>query len=215
MTYNTSIPQESNHPPSAGAAIAEGGLVADQSNRRDSFPKENTPILAEIICDFNMTDSGNGERFEILHGNRAHYNPDRGKWLVWIGKVWKWDSGAIVREWALDTMREVINQANQLADTSKRNDLIKFALKSESIRSLDAMLIAAQNKQHIPIELEQLDANPMLLNVQNGTIDLTTGKLWPHNPKDLITKLINIEYKPTKSQVWQDFLTKIFNGDTD
>src|SRR5215208_7528694 len=36
----------------------------------------------------------------------------------------------------------------------------------------------------------------MLLNVENGTVDLRTGSLRPHLPEDLITKLAPVEFDP-------------------
>jgi putative DNA primase/helicase len=41
-----------------------------------------------------------------------------------------------------------------------------------------------------------LDRNKFLLNVDNGTIDLRTGELGPHDPTDFITKIVPISYDP-------------------
>jgi phage/plasmid-associated DNA primase len=40
------------------------------------------------------------------------------------------------------------------------------------------------------------DTNPWLLNVRNGTLDLRTGTLHPHNPADRITRCIPLDYDP-------------------
>ena len=39
------------------------------------------------------------------------------------------------------------------------------------------------------------DANPFLLNVQNGTLNLATGMLQPFNKKDLLTKICAASYE--------------------
>ena len=39
------------------------------------------------------------------------------------------------------------------------------------------------------LDHEQINANPWLLNCANGTVDLKTGTLQPHDPADLITHL--------------------------
>jgi putative DNA primase/helicase len=41
-----------------------------------------------------------------------------------------------------------------------------------------------------------LDLDPMLLNVSNGTLDLRTGKLRPHDRADMLTKLAPVFYDP-------------------
>jgi len=49
--------------------------------------------------------------------------------------------------------------------------------------------------------------------VKNGTIDLRTGKLKPHNRADFITKLVPIEYRPEmETPLWRAFLNKIMEG---
>jgi putative DNA primase/helicase len=43
---------------------------------------------------------------------------------------------------------------------------------------------------------DTLDADPWLLNCQNGTLDLRTGKLRAHDPADLLTALVPTDYVP-------------------
>jgi putative DNA primase/helicase len=51
-------------------------------------------------------------------------------------------------------------------------------------------------KADLAVSPEELDTDPMLLNVENGTVDLRTGSLRPHLPEDLITKLAPVEFDP-------------------
>ena len=54
-----------------------------------------------------------------------------------------------------------------------------------------------------------------LLNVENGTIDLRTGKLRPHQREDLITRLAPVKFLPgAKCPTWLRVLDEIFAGDT-
>jgi putative DNA primase/helicase len=43
---------------------------------------------------------------------------------------------------------------------------------------------------HLIVTVDQLDRQPNLLNFKNGTLDLRTGEIRPHQPEDLITKLV-------------------------
>ena len=72
------------------------------------------------------------------------------------------------------------------------------------------MVTLAQTEVGIPVEPEQLDCDPWLLNCLNGTVALGTGKLRPHKQKDLITKLASVRYDPeARSEMWERFLRRV------
>ena len=56
----------------------------------------------------------------------------------------------------------------------------------------------ARSEPGIPILPTEFDQDPLLLNVQNGTIDLRTGELRPHRRSDLISKLIPLTMTRTR-----------------
>ncbi len=91
---------------------------------------------------------------------------------------------------------------------------MNWALKSESAPRQHAMLSLAQSEPGIPILPQDMDRDPWLLNVQNGTLDLHTGELRPHCQEDLITKLAPVRYDPDAlCETWKRFLTSIFADD--
>ena len=54
------------------------------------------------------------------------------------------------------------------------------------------------------------------MNVNNGTINLKTGELQPHNPADLITRVISTNYTPdATSDEWLKFLNRTFGNKKD
>ncbi len=58
--------------------------------------------------------------------------------------------------------------------------------------------------------------NPWLFNCLNGTINLKTGKLQPHNREDRLTKLAPWKYDPTvQCPHWQDHLNKVMAQNRD
>jgi putative DNA primase/helicase len=76
------------------------------------------------------------------------------------------------------------------------------------------MITLAQSEQGIPVLPSELDADPWAFNVQNGTIDLRTGKLRPHRREDLITKFSPVEYDPeARSELWEQYLVDATGGD--
>jgi putative DNA primase/helicase len=78
------------------------------------------------------------------------------------------------------------------------------------------MIELAKSEQGIPVSPQQLDSNPWVLNVLNGTLDLRTGQLREHRREDLITKLAPVAYDPeAPCPRWEAFLSRIFAGDAE
>ena len=72
-------------------------------------------------------------------------------------------------------------------------------------------LMAKEPIRSVPAEL---DADPWLLNVSNGTLDLRTGELRPHRREDLITKLAPVEYDPeAKHPIFERVIAHVTGGD--
>ena len=91
--------------------------------------------------------------------------------------------------------------------------LVDGAKKCMSIRRHRDMLEMA--KHLLPVHPDQLDSDNELLNCQNGTIDLLTGNLQPHNPEDYITKIVPFDYDPEHtSPIWENFLSEIMPNST-
>lgn len=164
-----------------------------------------------------LSDTGNADRLIAMYGDRLRYSYDLDMWLCWNGRFWE-RSKSIPVELAKNVAREILNEAAATKGDNYK-DLARHALASENYSRIKAMLQLAQSIPGVSISMEQLDANPDLLNVQNGTIDLTTGELLPFDSKHLITKIIEIPYTRSESWTeggnWMNFLSEIFKGDAE
>jgi putative DNA primase/helicase len=88
----------------------------------------------------------------------------------------------------------------------------KWVSDSRKHERLRAMISLAA--PDVAVTADQLDKNPWLLNCENGTIDLCTGALLPHDPSRLITKLAPGRYDPdAKCPIFMRFLNEVFCGD--
>jgi putative DNA primase/helicase len=102
------------------------------------------------------------------------------------------------------------------ADDDKRKALFKFIQKSESERSLSAMVSLARTDPRVAVSISSFDAQVHLLNCKNGTIDLCTGRLLSHRREDLITKECPVAFDPdATSEAWEHFLSDCTSGDAD
>ena len=157
---------------------------------------------------FNLTDMGNAERLIGGYGEYLRYCYEAGYWLVWNGKVWAKDAGDQIMALAKETVRGIYAEAANTRDDRQRKELADHAKKSESESKLHAMIALARDL--VPIKVQDLDANNMLFNCQNGAIDLRTGMLNPHKREDFITSISPVEYNPNAhSDLWERHLLRV------
>ena len=170
-------------------------------------------IIGEEQQAYSLTELGNSERFIRDHGENVRYCHLWRKWLIWTGKNWERDDSGRVHKLAKETVRSIYEEAARAMDPASRKDLAKHATNSEADARIKAML--ELSKCEVPVSPVELDADPWLLGVQNGTVDLRTGELLDHRREDLITKLSPVEYDPeAEAETWAAFLERVLPSAT-
>src|SRR5215217_1945385 len=106
----------------------------------------------------------------------------------------------------------LFRDAERVADEGEQKKIAEWARGSQSSERLKAMWTLA--KADPAVSPEELDTDPMLLNVENGTIEFRNGALRPHRPEDLITKLAPVEFDPAaQAPRFYKFLKQILVGE--
>ena len=135
-----------------------------------------------------------------------------GKWLVYKRGRWIIDEkDALVTEIAKQVAKGLFELAAKTADkdSNKAKPIWEWALKSCTSGAIAAMIRLARGMPGILVDHEQLDADPWLLNVANGTVDLRTGELRAHNPADLCTMQAPVAYDPdAPAPLWEACLQR-------
>lgn len=165
------------------------------------------PMLEDY---FPLTDSGNAERFAREHGKDVRHCRAPKQWLVYDGARFARDDTGEVERRAKVTIRALYRLAADIEKKDVREATATWARKSEAAPRRDAMLHLARAERAIAVRADQLDADPYLLNAENGTIDLRSGRLRQHSRADLITKLAPVEFDPTaRCPTWEAFLERV------
>lgn len=171
------------------------------------------PTSDDAVPGFRLSDLGNGQR--LAHRIRTHamYCHPAKRWYVYDGMRWNSDDIGWLLESAKASVLTMYDALSALPD-KQRTELLKHALKSESERSLKAAIALATSEPGIPVLPDEFDRDSMLLNVENGTLDLETGQLRPHSPDDRISKLAPVQHDISATcPRWLAFLSEIFEGD--
>jgi putative DNA primase/helicase len=161
----------------------------------------------------NLTDLGNARRFVAAHGNALRYCFPWAKWLYWDGQRWIIDDIGEIHRRAKNTIALIYKEAAEEKDNDRRKALGSHALKCESDGKLKAIVELAKSEPGIPILPDDMDRDPWLLNVENGTVNLLTGNLQPHECTNYITKLAPVIYQvDADCPFWIEHLNKIMVG---
>ena len=122
------------------------------------------------------------------------------------------DKGAICKK-AKRVVQSILTEAAEIEDDKLLKAFVKHERASEADSRIKAMVALAQSEGRIPVRLSDFDSDPNLLNVLNGTLDLSTGKLGVHRRGDMLTKISPVVYDPeAKCPTWLRFLDEITAG---
>jgi putative DNA primase/helicase len=144
---------------------------------------------------FRGTDAGNAGRFDHLARGRIHFVHAWEKWIVYEAHgFWTIDTGgARIMDAAKLVPKRLFAAAAKL-NGRDRDDLWAWAKRTEAATSLRSMVYLTRGTPGVLVDHYQLDRDPWLLNVVNGTVDLRTGQLLDHDPAHLLTKQAPVVY---------------------
>lgn len=166
------------------------------------------------------TDLANAYRLHHRYAGRMIFVPGVG-WCVFDeARAWRVGTAAAVAlastqgAMVLSESAALLEFSSRLpSDTREKAEaaaltLIKHARASESAAAIRAALSLAEGPFSTDPAL--LDANPDLLGLQDGVIDLRTGVHRPHQPGDYITRIAGTGFDPSAScERWQAFVAEV------
>ena len=175
------------------AKIPETVPFGAESNVVPIYREEKIDIFQVEL----WTDAGNAKRFKQYHEGDAYFTKAAG-WILWNEKKFDTDGQGLVVELAKATARKIVDET-AFAQPEK---LIKFAAKTLDERGYTNMLKSARSL--MPSNIRDFNANPDIINTQDGVVDLLTGKLHPHDRKFMCSLITKCGYS---EEAFADFMT--------
>jgi putative DNA primase/helicase len=159
--------------------------------------------------EIHETDLGNARRLVRLYGQDIRYCHVWRQWYIWDGSRWRPDTSGEIFRRAKDTVASMYKEASEELEEKRRKALAAHAMKSELAARIEAMVRLAESEPGIPVQPDELDANPWLLNCANGTLNLRTCELQAHRREDMLTICSPVPYDPQAySELWYSFLAR-------
>lgn len=187
-------------------------LPEDPEAVAEGVPEEAAHMPAAPVP-IHETDLGNAARLVRRHGQELRYCFPQKKWYAWDGTRWRRDDTGEIFRRAKDTVRAIYTEAGGADDPERRSKLATHAMRSEAEAKIAGMVALARSEPDIPVMPAQLDRDPWLFSVANGTLELRTGTLREHRRGDLITKLAPVTHDPEATcPRWLSFLDRVIDG---
>ena len=142
-------------------------------------------------------------RLAASHVDRLLYVHGIG-WHHFDGTRWTEDDSGHAGRAVLEVLSAAL--AESIADKQLRADVARC----ESEGGILGVLGVASRLVEFAATVRDLDADPYLLNCSNGTLDLRTRQVRPHDPRDRLTKVARGAYDPgTDCTEWERFLGRV------
>jgi putative DNA primase/helicase len=163
------------------------------------------------------TDMYNADRFVTEYKDKFRFNRETKTWLVYDGCRWNPGTGYdIAVECYIQMAQKLLQEVVSCRDSDKQRRMFTAVKYAQSSKGRSGALSFAQSMSPIACDQKDFDQDPYLLNCLDGTVDLRTGELKPHDPNDMISKLAPTNYKypgrPRKPEQWLACLERWHSG---
>lgn len=159
----------------------------------------------ELVADAGpLTEHRAALAFAERHGGELLHDHDRHMWLAFDGAIWRPEKTELAHCYA----RRV---ASDLAASSDKAGDRRTAERAAFVTGL---LSLARADRAFARRSNAFDADPDLLGVPGGMVDLTTGRLLAPNPAAMITRSAAVRPTPAaECPLWLRFLAEATGGD--
>lgn len=157
----------------------------------------------------DFSDRGNANVLARLTRGDLRYVFETKTWIYWTGRRWEPDPSRVhvarqcerVAEHWGHQAAQIETKLHSAPDTTTQKAMRKQAdplrtweKRTRSKAGVDGMLGLATMHPTFVISQDALDTNPLLLGVQNGVVDLRTGKLRPDARNEFVTLRAAVDY---------------------
>jgi DNA primase len=168
--FRANLPVQSKDPPKPKFHKDEGGL----------------------LLGYSEGDLGNAERFLQRHQQDVRYCIDQDVWFYFDGRRWRTKADKQVRRLVHDVLKQMAHDAIEYQSPDRE---IYRKLTSQFHQSSKINSALNEAMPYVQVVSEEFDRQTHLMNFRNGTVDLKTGKLRPHQREDMLTRVLACDYK--------------------
>ena len=171
--------------------------IQSAPNERDENSLTEGPKLPPETV---LSDYGNALRLQFYFQHAIFFHHTEKIWYRWTGRNWQRDTHQSITKFVVEAIRRIISvEIPWLRHLSKQPEHADIAIPVAGFvgKSLSRSKIKAAEKlaaDLMPLPA-RLDSHTYLLNCQNGTVNLQSGKLKEHCREEYLTKIVPYAYE--------------------
>jgi putative DNA primase/helicase len=216
-------------PPKPGESLTVGAVPETSHLTTDQM---NAARLAahfggkELIANAGSFYVWQGTHWERDSGDATRYGAQLSRIVGEEARGWREKFEALAaqnpdgKKLEATVRRDMSKLEDSLRATSQGRDMVAALDKAEALEKWQRSCEMRTNisnalgllRDLLTVDANRFDRDPALFNCLNGTIDLRSGRIKPHDPKDLITRCAPVNYKPnSKAPRFENFLNEVLD----
>jgi putative DNA primase/helicase len=141
---------------------------------------------------YEASDDGNAQYLYDRIKGQFHWLAEERDYIFWDGVKWARDQ-KLALEWQFVLMaREKVIECRAAGDEVGA----KWWVKAGNRARIETAIKSLRAVPGFSVVAAELNQDDKLINVANGTLDLTNGQLGPHDPERLMTRVMGAAYDP-------------------
>ena len=219
------------HPQLGGQVGQANGADLDEVRARTAAKMPQSTTVAAPTDTSANGDTPADESPDVIHAAQLGMAVKLGKlfagklihvngigWHSWDGKRWAPDNSGAARRAVHTLIKHERAKIAKLPIPSEENEekekRYRQITRYENASAITGILTEAAALLVFSTGVSEIDVDPYLLNCANGTLDLRTMQLRPHNPDDRITKITRAAHDPNAAgPVWARFIAMALPGE--
>ena len=191
--------------------------MLDSADFTDFDNESDRSLLSWLNDQHNWTENVLAEKFIDQFGAEIRYVPTWKKWMHYDGTRWVEAEesvfvGQAARKFA-NSLWDFMKAVSQAWDAARLKSVFNFIRMANSAKGITNAMNLSKSDSRVLVKVEGWNKDDNLLNVVNGTINLSRGEFQQHAASDLISLIANVRFEEgAKAPKWEEALDLIFEG---